>query len=90
MKKTDAKKQQQLNTLKGELVKRERMIGNKDREINKTNLKLKACEEHIGQLLKIQNRNRTRPAGTGAGTGTGVGTAASPVGVGKVKKNITD
>lgn len=60
MKKSEARKQQQLSVLKGELVKRERIMGHKDKEIARVNAKLKACEEHIGQLLKIQNRNRSK------------------------------
>ena len=63
MKKSDVKKQQQMNTLKGELVKRERILGHKDREIARINTKLKACEEHIAQLLRLQNRNRVRTNG---------------------------
>jgi len=60
LKKSDVKKQQQMNTLKSELVKKERVLGHKDREIGRINSKLKACEEHIAQLLRIQNRNRAR------------------------------
>ena len=61
-KKTEVKKQQQMNTLKSELVKKDRVLGHKDREIGRINMKLKACEEHITQLLKIQNRNRSKTA----------------------------
>jgi hypothetical protein len=68
MKKSDVKKQQQMNNLKCELVKRERILGHKDREISRVNAKLKACEEHIGQLLKLQNRNRTRTPPSAAGS----------------------
>lgn len=65
MKKSEAKKQQQMNTLRGELIKRERIMGHKDREIARVSAKLKACEEHVGQLLKIQNRNRSKTTLTG-------------------------
>ena len=81
MKKFDAKKQQQMTALKSELLKRERILGHKDREITKINTKLKACEEHIGQLLKIQNRNRTAKTG---------GAGASPTDVSdKVCSNVS-
>jgi kinesin family protein 4/21/27 len=60
MKKSDVKRQQQVNTLKSEIVKKDRVLGHKDREIGRINSKLRACEEHIAQLLRIQNRNRTR------------------------------
>ena len=60
LKKSDVKKQRQVNTLKSELVKKERVLGHKDREIGRINSKLKACEDHISQLLRIQNRNRAR------------------------------
>lgn len=74
MKKSDVKKQQQMNNLKCELVKRERILGHKDREISRVNAKLKACEEHIGQLLKLQNRNRSRTPPGAAGTTPSVAT----------------
>ena len=64
MKKSDVKKQQQMNTLKGELIKRERILSHKDREIARINSKLKACEDHIAQLLKLQNKSRARTTGT--------------------------
>lgn len=64
MKKSDVKKQQQMNTLKGELIKRERILSHKDREIVRINSKLKACEDHIAQLLKLQNKSRARATGT--------------------------
>ena len=57
-KKNDVKKQQMMNTLKAELTKKERILALKDKEITRINMKLRACEEHITQLLKIQNRNR--------------------------------
>ena len=60
MKKSDVKRQQQMNTLKSEIVKKDRVLGHKDREIGRINSKLRACEEHIAQLLRIQNRNRAR------------------------------
>lgn len=60
LKKSDVKKQQQMNTLKSELVKKDRVLGHKDREIGRINSKLRACEDHIEQLLRIQNRNRAR------------------------------
>ena len=49
-----------MNTLKSELVKRDRVLGHKDREIGRINSKLKACEEHISQLLKMQTRTRSQ------------------------------
>jgi kinesin family protein 4/21/27 len=58
LKKSDVKKQQQMNALKSELAKKERIIGHRDKEIGRMTMKLKACEDHITQLLKIQNRNR--------------------------------
>jgi len=60
LKKTDIKKQRQMNTLKSEIVKKDRVLGHKDRELSRINSKLRACEEHITQLLKIQNRNRQK------------------------------
>lgn len=60
IKKTDIKKQRQMNTLKSEIVKKDRVLGHKDRELNRINSKLRACEDHITQLLKIQNRNRQK------------------------------
>lgn len=60
LKKSDIKKQRQMNSLKNELVKKERVLGHKDRELGRINSKLRACEEHITQLLKIQNRNRQK------------------------------
>jgi hypothetical protein len=63
MKKSDVKKQQQMNTLKGELIKRDRILSHKDREIVRINSKLKACEDHIAQLLKLQNKSRARTTG---------------------------
>jgi hypothetical protein len=60
MKKTDLKKQRLMNNLKSELVKKERVLGHKDREISRINSKLKACEDHISQLLKIQHKNRSK------------------------------
>ena len=60
LRKNDVKKQHQMNTLKSEIVKKDRVLGHKDREIGRINSKLRACEEHIAQLLKIQNRNRAR------------------------------
>jgi hypothetical protein len=60
LRKSDVKKQQQMNTLKSEIVKKDRVLGHKDREIGRINSKLRACEGHISQLLRIQNRNRTR------------------------------
>lgn len=58
LKKLDVKKQKQMNCLKSELMKKQRVLGHKEREINRIQSKLKACEEHITQLLRIQNRGR--------------------------------
>jgi hypothetical protein len=60
LKKSDIKKQRLMNNLKSELVKKERVLGHKDKEISRINSKLKACEDHISQLLKIQHKNRTK------------------------------
>eukprot|EP01038_Epipyxis_sp_PR26KG_P009810 gene9810-13201_t len=60
LKRAEIKKQQLLNNVKSELLKKERIIGHKDREISRMSAKLKACEDHITQLLKIQNRNRSK------------------------------
>lgn len=68
-KKNDVKKQQMMNTLKAELTKKERILALKDKEITRINMKLRACEEHITQLLKIQNRNRAKVGG-GIGNAT--------------------
>ena len=65
LKKIEVKKQRQVNTLKSELVKKERVLGHKDREIGRMASKLRACEDHITQLLKIQNRNRQRVVASG-------------------------
>ena len=64
MKKSDVKKQQQMNILKSELIKRERILSHKDKEISRINSKLKTCEDHIAQLLKLQNKSRARTNGT--------------------------
>lgn len=81
LKKMDLKKQRQLNSLKNELAKKDRVIGNKDKEISRVQSKLRACEDHVTQLLKIQNRNRTRmlngPAGaSGTASGSGIPTSS--------------
>lgn len=89
MKKSDLKKSQQMNNLKSELVKRERILGHKDREISRINAKLKACEEHIAQLLKLQNRNRTRTPADANGPGTGTGTTPTLAAFGKVSRDIS-
>lgn len=80
LKRIDVKKQRQMNTLKSDVAKKERIIGNKDKEITRITSKLKACEEHITQLLKIQNRNRTKmlssataASGTSASNSSGIG-----------------
>jgi SMC interacting uncharacterized protein involved in chromosome segregation len=76
LKKSDIKKQQHVNTLKSEIVKRDRIMGHKDKEITRVNSKLKACEDHVAQLLKLNNRNRVKNnvAGGAASVG-GVGAA---------------
>ena len=73
MKKSDVRKQQQMNILKGELIKRERILSYKDREIIRINSKLKACEDHIAQLLKLQNKSRARTNGTVTSPSPGAG-----------------
>jgi hypothetical protein len=75
-KKADVKKQQLVNTLKSELVKKERVMTIKDREIARVTMKLKVCEEHVVQLLKLQNKARNAPA---AGK-SGAAGSAIPVG----------
>eukprot|EP01033_Poteriospumella_lacustris_P010586 gene10587-7533_t len=74
LKKSDVKKQQQMNALKSELVKKERIIGHRDKEIGRMAMKLRACEDHITQLLKIQNRSRQKGA---AASGSGAAAGAS-------------
>ena len=94
-KKSDVKKQQQVNTLKSELVKKERVLGHKDREISRIGMKLKACEEHITQLLKMQNRARTAAAtgkpssASGIPTKTAAGSAVSGAGLHRSKANLS-
>ena len=63
MKKIDVKKQRQMNTLKSELVKKQRVLGHKDREIGRIQSKLKACEDHITQLLSMNNKKRAQLMG---------------------------
>lgn len=58
LKKSEVKKQQAMNDLKNELTKKQRVLGHKDRELSRMQSKLKACEEHITQLLRIQTVNR--------------------------------
>ena len=60
LRRIDVKKQQEMNNLKSEIVKKDRVLGHKEREIGRINSKLRACEEHIAQLLRIQNKNRAR------------------------------
>jgi hypothetical protein len=57
LKRSEVKKQQQLNELRNELQKKQRILGHKDKELARFQSKLKACEDHITQLLKIQSRN---------------------------------
>ena len=59
-KKSEVRKQQQLNFLKSELAKKDRVLGHRNKEINRLCAKLKVCEEHVAQLLKVQNRNRLK------------------------------
>ena len=60
MKKSDVKKQRQMNDLKSELQKKVRVLGNKDREIGRIQSKLKACETHIKHLMANARVNRQR------------------------------
>lgn len=64
LKKSDVKKQQLMNELKSELQKKQRVLGHKEREIGRMQSKLKACEEHITQLLRIQNRSNNTSGAT--------------------------
>lgn len=93
-KKSDVKKQQQVNTLKSELVKKERVLGHKDREIARITMKLKACEEHITQLLKMQNRARNATASGKPSAPSGIptkagGVSASGAGLLRSKANLS-
>ena len=83
LKKSDIKKQQQVNSLRSELMKKDRVLGHKDREIGRISSKLKACEEHIAQLLKLQNRNRTRigPATASSAAAAAAGASSSKHGL---------
>lgn len=69
-KKNDVKKQQQVNSLKDELKKKERILTLKEKELARVGMKLRACEDHITQLLKIQNRNRNKGATTTGSSST--------------------
>lgn len=85
-KKQDVKKQQLLNSLKSEVAKKERILGHRDKEIGRMAMKLKACEDHITQLLKIQNRarnNNSNSAMNAAGKGGANSSAASNRGAGQ-------
>ena len=48
-----------MSNLRSELTKKDRVLGLKEREIGRVYSKLKVCEEHITQLLKL-NRNRSK------------------------------
>jgi chromosome segregation ATPase len=63
-KRVDILNTKQVNNLRGELTKKERVLGIKDKEMGRVCSKLKACEEHITKLLKL-NRTRTRQGGGG-------------------------
>ena len=61
--KQTVKKQRQLNSIKTELTKKERILTHRDKEISRLQAKLKACEEHISQLLKVQTSKRLKNNG---------------------------
>ena len=73
VKKADMKKKKEVESLRGELTKKSRVLGHKEKEIIRINSKLKTCEEHISHLLKIQNKNRNRNLGAGSGPSSGPG-----------------
>jgi hypothetical protein len=89
LKKSEVKKQQALNDLKNELTKKQRVLGHRDREVSRMQSKLKACEEHITQLLRIQTASRSnggskattktpsKPGSGGSGSDGGDGSARS-------------
>lgn len=77
LKKSDIKKQRLLNDLKSELQKKVRVLGNKDREIMRIQSKLKASEEHITQLLRIQNRGRQKLISNTSSTSTSTSTSST-------------
>ena len=62
-KRVEAEKAKQVSSLRSELTKKERVLGQRDREINRVCSKLRACEEHITQLLKM-NRGKTKHGGS--------------------------
>ena len=62
-KRSDVAKTKQMNTLKSELSKKERVLSLKDKEMNRVCSKLKSCEDHISHLLKV-SRQRSRQMGT--------------------------
>jgi hypothetical protein len=65
LKRSDLKRQKQMNDLKSELQKKVRVLGNKDREILRIVSKLKAAEEHINQLIRLNNSRRQKLITTG-------------------------
>ena len=73
-KKMDVKKQRQMNALKSDVSKKERILAHRDKEISRMQAKLKACEDHVQQLLKVQSQSRRaiKSSGiTGGKSGTG-------------------
>lgn len=85
-KKNDVKKQQQVNSLKDELKKKERILVLKEKEMGRIGMKLRACEDHITQLLKIQNRNRNK--GTSSSTSVTTGGSAPNNGSNRVNLKV--
>lgn len=69
LKKSDVKRQKQMNDLKCELQKKVRVLGNKDREILRITSKLKAAEDHINQLIRLNNTRRQKLITTGTSKG---------------------
>ena len=61
-KRSEVANSKQLNTLKSELGKKERVLSLKDKEMNRVCSKLKSCEDHIAHLLKV-NRQRSKQMG---------------------------
>ena len=61
-KRSEVANTKQLNTLKTELGKKERVLSLKEKEMNRVCSKLKSCEDHIAHLLKV-NRQRAKQMG---------------------------
>lgn len=63
LKRQDVKKQQEMNSLKSEVAKKDRLLALKNKEIDRIHIKNKAYENHIQSLLKTHSnstKNRIR------------------------------